>query len=118
MTTYAEARAELASALEEYQDATGEGEPPTCLVFGNGGDLRLLMQGKVSAEFRITVVAPGQWSDGATSRTLGGQVVEVITEVRALAGWQVLSFTPDVVRDIGGSQYLTADVICRRNVDI
>lgn len=116
MTTYAAARDELATALgSRYKDATGEGDPPLAIVLGNGGTFTRLAA--YTAEFRILVVVPGEWSDGKTSRSLGTELMAVIAIIRALYGWQLVSWSPDVIRDIAGGQYLTADVVCRRSVD-
>ena len=116
MTDYAAARTELASALTGYQDATGEGDPPMALVFGNGLTTHSLS--KAVAEFRILVVAPGKWSDGATSKALGVLTVGVVDVIRGLAQWQFVSVGPDAIRNIGGGDYLTADVIARRPIDL
>lgn len=116
MTTYAAARDELATALAgRYHEATGEGEPPLALILGNGGQPARLAA--YAAEFRVLVVVPGQWSDGATSRALGAELTAVMDIVRGLQAWQLVSWSPDVIRDIAGGQYLTADVVCRRSVD-
>lgn len=116
MTTYAQARDELATALStRYKDATGEGDPPMAVVFGNGGTFSRLAA--YTAEFRVLVVVAGEWSDGKTSRSLGTELMAVIGIIRALPAWQLVSWSPDVIRDIAGGQYLTADVVCRRSVD-
>lgn len=118
MTTYAAARAELAAVLPGYHEASGEGEPPTSLIFGDGMDLTHIVRGAALATFRILAIAPGQWSDGKTSETLGTHVMAVIAALRALSAWVIVSVGPDVVRDVAGQSLLTADIRVQRSVDI
>jgi hypothetical protein len=121
MTTFAQARAELLSALTSASiaatETAGAMQPPYVLVAGGGADPTHVVRGQMPATFRARCIA-GAWDDKAAVASLDALKVATLTVLLSLPGWRMAELGDDVIRDYGGAMYLTADCAAARMVDL
>jgi hypothetical protein len=119
MTTVVQARAALVAGLSPVvvADDPGGTAPPCVLLWSNGSDLTKLQTGKVEWIFRVTMVAES-WNASGASIALNSLAATVLGKLRAMNGFKVQSHGADVVRTMGGNDYLTADVAVSTMVDL
>jgi hypothetical protein len=114
MTTVADAHAALSTAVGAASEIVS---PPACIVFSQGSDLRGL--GGSQVEWRYNVTCYVGWQDNAGSTTeLAGLVQAKLVILRALAGWAVISVTPDTIRELAGGSMLSADIAVSSKVEL
>lgn len=119
MTTLAEARTELAGALEiaglVVSPTLGRLSPPCVVIFGDGIDPAHLARGQVKAGLRSMVVAARADSEVAIA-DLGEMVLAALGAIRGLADWELGTIGVDTIRKVNQVEYLTADVTAHRFV--
>jgi hypothetical protein len=120
MTTRAQARAELITALRAasvraYDSPSGD--PPYVLVGGGGIDMGHISRGQALATIRARCVA-GAWTDKDAQALLDELVQDTLAVLLALTGWRMLPVGQDEIRRFEGGDYLTADVSAARMIDI
>lgn len=115
------ARATLAAALVaasiRCSDSPGDTAAPVVHIFGNGSDLRGVGRGQVAYEFRL-VLQPEAGTPAVASANLGTMVEAVCAVLRGLAGFQLIAVSQDVMRQLAGSDFLSADITTRVMVEI
>jgi hypothetical protein len=120
MTTLAQARAELITALTTASvraTSTPSNDPPYVLVQGNGVDMAHITRSEALADFRIMCIA-GASDSSKSAESLDALKLVVIQTVRALAGWRLGNVGRDGIRTYGGGEYLTADCSASRMIDL
>lgn len=117
--TVVQARAALVTGLSPVvvSDDPGGTAPPCVMIWGGGSDLTMLQTGKVEWTFRVTLIAE-TWNASGASVALNALGATVLSKLRALAGFKVVSHGPDVVRSVGGGDYLTADIAVSTMIDL
>lgn len=121
MTTMAEARGALASALETggvpYAASPGAIDVPCHLIFGDGlGDIHPI-RGQVEARFRVALLAGG-WLEEVSASRLDALKLAAMTVARELQGWRFIELRADYLAPIAGGQYLAADMVASTFIDI
>ena len=120
MTTLAQARAELITALTTASvraTSTPGNDPPYVLVQGAGIDMSHITRSEALADFRIMCVAGA--SDMAQSAlTLDTLKLAVVQTLRALGSWRLGNVGRDGIRTYGGGEYLTAECSASRMIDL
>ncbi len=107
MTTLGAARTALVSAVSALSDATsGTG----CVVYSNGSNMQLRGDGSALWQFRVTCYVGYQADSAQNSKDLATLVAAKLVILLSLAGWQIDSVSPDVVRSIAGGDHLSADI--------
>lgn len=121
MTSYAQGRDELATALESAGvrvDAAYGGEPPYAVVFSAGvADFGHVVMGRVPWQYRAVMVAGGIDGEGVAAE-LDALRASCIGAARTLAGWRLERLDPDGIRDLAGGRVWTADLIVSRHIDL
>lgn len=121
MTTFATARAELATALASVGNgatsAVGKKAVPYVLLAGGGAEPSQVVRGAVDASFRIILVA-GKWEADTSADELDTMKQAAMTALRTLNGWRVESLGSDGIRTLNVTDQLTAELRCVRLVDI
>lgn len=119
MTTIADARAELTTALEAADlvvaPALGRVASPYAIAFGAGIDAAHILRGQVEAGLRVMLVS-GRADQAASFTDLSDMILATVGAIRALAGWRLGTIGADTIRVIIGIEYLTADVVAHRFV--
>lgn len=72
---------------------------------------------QVEYEFRL-VLQPEGGTPAIASANLGTMVEAVIAVLYGLAGWKVGTVSPDVMRQLAGSDFLSADVTARVMIEL
>lgn len=120
-TTLATARSALSAAIVsaggKVSTNPGDTAPPCYYIFGGGAsDFRRVAAGKVPFTFRIVCHPPSQ-NEMVASEQLASMVLALISAIRSLAGWQLGEVSADVIRRVGGSDFLSADVTASTLID-
>ena len=92
-------------------------DPPACIAFSNGSDLTGLGGEKVEWRFNVVCYVGWQNNAGATA-ALAALVQAKLTTLRALAGWSILSVSPDTIRTLAGGEMLSADIAVSTYVEL
>lgn len=79
--------------------------------------MRGVGRGQVAYEFRL-VLQPEGGTPAVASSNLGTMVEAVVAVVRALKDFQVGPVSQDVMRQLGGNDFLSADVTVRTMIDL
>lgn len=121
MTTIAGARTALSAAIVAaggvVADNPGGTAPPCYYIFGGGAsDFRRAAAGKAEFTFRV-VCHPPSSNEMVASSELAGMIQTLITALKSLAGWQLGEVSADVIRRVGGSDFLSADVTASTLID-
>ena len=112
--TIASAHAALTSAVSAAMEPI---DPPACIAFSNGSDLKGL--GGASVEWRYTVTCYVGWRDNATATAALAALVQAkLVILRALAGFSILSVSPDTIRTLAGGEILSADIAVSTPVEL
>lgn len=101
--------AALVAASIRCSDSPGDTAAPVVHIFGNGSDMHGIARGQVRFGFRL-VLQPEGGTPALASANLGVMVEAVCAVLRALAGFEVGEVSPDVMRTLAGSEFLSADV--------
>jgi hypothetical protein len=120
MTTRAQARAEVVTALQAAGIRTvksASGDPPYVLVGGGGIDMDHIAIGKAPATIRARCVA-GAWTDEDAQAIIDELVMDTLAVFLSMAGWRMLPVGQDEIRRFTGGDYLTADVSAARMIDL
>ena len=121
MTTFAQARAELATALASVGNgatsAVGKKAVPYVLLAGGGAEPSQVVRGAVDSTWRIILVA-GAWEADTSAAALDTMKQAAMTALRGLANWQVEALGTDTIRTLNVSDQLTAELRGIRQVDI
>ena len=120
MTTRAQARAELMTALRTAGVRAVDspiGDPPYVLVGGGGIAMTHVTIAKAPATIRARCVA-GAWEAAGVQAILDELIQDTLAVLRAMTGWQMLPVGQDEIRRFTGGDYLTADVSASRMIDI
>ena len=121
MATLAERRAEVVAAFvaQSVDAATvlGKRPPPYVAVIGEGIDTAHMIRGEALATFRLALIA-GAWDDEAAIGQLDTLKHEALAVARALVGYSVGAMGRDVIRRIGASDQLAADLFVSAYVTI
>ncbi len=121
MTSIATRRGALVTALTgasiRCSDSPGDTAAPVVHIFGNGSDMRGVGRGQVRYSFRL-VLQPEGGTTAVASSNLGVMVAAVVAVLRTLTGFEVGEVTPDTLRTIAGSDFLSADVTALTMIDL
>jgi hypothetical protein len=119
--TITEARAELSGALATagvpMAGAPGEKAAPYGVVYGDGIGAEHIVRGQALARFRVTLLA-GRFDYAASQEALELLKLAAIQTVRGLAGWQFIEVRRDALASVAGGQFLAADVVAARMVEL
>ena len=107
MTTILTARAALVTAVGASDRLV---DPPACYVYSQGSDMTLLGKGSIQWGFRVSCVVGYRDDDAAASKDLAGLLSAKLIILWALPGWSVDRVSADLVTDIGGGKYFSADI--------
>lgn len=119
MTTLAQRRAELATAIAgkgiPVPESWGQQQPPYALIFGDSTDLRP-SAGGVRWGFRVTGVV------AKATDAMAGPAMDTMSWGLVSAAWELAGFTVDglgsvVMRDIAGALHYTVDLSVSTTVD-
>jgi hypothetical protein len=121
MGTFAATDAELAAALTaagvRVAAELGATEPPCAVLFSDGSELAGLGRGQVPWRWRVTLLA-GRIDAAAVQSELATVRGTVLSALRSLAGWRLVSVSRDGIREVGGGQLLACDVITERMIEL
>lgn len=122
MTTFVDARAELAGAIEAggvRATSSPGGDPPYALIAGDGtGDPTRVVTGQLVAAYRITMVG-GAVDDERAAAELDAMKAVVLRAILELDGWRFSAgIGRDGAREWGGILYLQADAFAERLIDL
>jgi hypothetical protein len=112
MTTIVEARAALATAVGASDEFT---DPPARYIYSQGSDIEILGRGASGTTgirwvFRVSVVSSLNGDDATSSRTLAALLQTTLGVLWPLAGWSVDRVSADLVTEIAGGRYYSADI--------
>ena len=114
MSTIAQAQAALVSAVSAKAEPVA---PPACIVFSRGSDLAGL--GGASVEWGFNVTCYVGWRNNAQSTAALAVLVQAkLVTLRSLAGWSIVSVSPDTIRTLAGGEMLTADIAVSTPVEL
>jgi|SoimicmetaTmtHMA_FD_contig_51_2430436_length_530_multi_1_in_0_out_0_1 hypothetical protein len=112
--TVAAAHAALTSAVSAASEPV---DPPACIAFSGGSDIAGV--GGKLVEWRFTVTCYVGWLDNAGSTAALAALVQAkLVILWALAGWRVLSVSPDTIRTLAGGEMLSADIAVSTYVEL
>jgi hypothetical protein len=121
MTTFADARGELVTALAGIEHGAtsdpGRIVPPAFYIAGDGADVTHVVMGKFPSTWRIVLVADG-WDSATGASTLDSMKQAALAALRSLTGWQLQPLGRDGVRVFSDKQYLTAELRGVRMIDV
>ena len=115
MTTVAQARAALVTAVGAVDAYRA---PPQCYVYSNGTSMEILGGSSVKWGFRVTCAVGWKADDAKASQALAAVLAAKLAILQASSLYEIASVGPDVVRQIGGADHLTADIAVSCKVDI
>ena len=107
MTTILAARAALVTAVGAKDTFS---DPPACYVYSGGSDMELKGGSSIVWTFRVSCVVGYQGDDADSSRALASLTQAKLAILWPLAGWSVDRVTADLVTDIPGGTYFSADI--------
>ena len=115
MTTIAQARAALVTAVgavDAYRT------PPQTYVYSGGTDMERLGGSSTKWAFRVICAVGWKSDDAKASAALAALLAAKLAILQASSLYEITSVSPDVVRQIGGADHLTADIAVSCKVDI
>ena len=118
MTSLADARGELVTALEADGVPVGAQALPTVRIFLGGATTDHLVRGQVPATFRLVIIG-GSYGDGdGASIALATAAGTVLGTLRDLEGWTVGDLGPERVARHAGGDVLVAELSAVRMTDL
>lgn len=109
--------AALAAASIRCSDSPGDTAAPVVHIFSNGSTLQRVGGAQVVWGWRL-VLQPVQGTPAIASANLGSMAEAVCAVIMALQGFRLVSVSPDTMRQLAGSDFLSNDIEVENHVDI
>ena len=117
MSSLADTRTTLVSALESAGVRVGTTDPPSARVVLRGVTIGSgAVRGQSPATYGIVCLG-GAWDSDAAAAALAGVVGDVLTAVRALGGFALGDASGERVIRVDGNDYIAAEVAASAMID-